>query len=118
MGSGTTVAGTVLNGKAKGMNRNTSMGKSFPRLSFDVIVILFALVALLPTKKLVAVETGCVGDQIQAVQDEAAPDALTFPAADAPVSRDFVYLIPAGPTHFLESSFVSSHSLRGPPRTF
>jgi len=102
-------------GSAQEMKQESSTGKDLFRLFFDVIVILFALVALLPTKKLVAVETGCLGDQIQTAQDETSPAAFTCPAAGPQVPRGFVYFIPAGSTHLLESSFVSGRPLRGPP---
>ena len=97
------------------MNRHSSITNGLFRLSFNIIVILFALVALLPTKKLVVVETSCLDDQLQAAQGEADSVALVYSIAGPQVPGEFVYLIPAGPTCFGESPFVSSHCYRGPP---
>jgi hypothetical protein len=78
------------------------------RSSFTLAVILPALLALLPAKKLVAVESGCLGDQIQGGEDGASPL----------VSREVFYFIIDRAIRTGEPPVVSGRSYRGPPVPF
>ena len=82
------------------------------RVSFYLTV---TLLALLPAKKLFTAETGCLGDQIQATQDEADSVALVSWVAGPQFPREALYLIPHATVCPGESPVVSSHCYRGPP---
>jgi hypothetical protein len=97
------------------MRRCSSTTSGLLRVLLDLIIISLALLALLPAKKLVVVETSCLDDQIQAAQDEADSVALVYSVAGPQVPGEVVYLIPDGAIRFDESPFVSSHCYRGPP---
>jgi hypothetical protein len=84
-------------------------------IPFDLIVILAAVLALMPAKKLITVEAACTDNQIQAALDEADSVALVRHVADPPVSKEAIYLIPDAPVRFVESPVISSQLYRGPP---
>lgn len=97
------------------MRRYSSLTSGLLRVSLYLIVVSLALFALLPSKKLVTVETAGPYDQIQAAQDESCSVALVHSFADPRIPSEVVYLVSVGATRFDESPFVSSHCYRGPP---
>ena len=100
------------------MSRHPSIPYRVSRASLGFIVILVALLALLPVKKLVTAEAGCMDNQIRAALDEVDSAALVDHVAGPPVPKEVIYLIPDAPVRFVESPVVSSHLLRGPPVLF
>ncbi len=84
------------------------------RILFDLAVVLLALLALLPIKRL-TVETGCLGDQTQAGRDTIDFVGLISADGGPQFSAEAAYLFPAPTISFYESPVVSTLCYRGPP---
>ncbi len=97
------------------MRRCSSTSSYLLRAWLGLTIILIALLALLPARKLVTIETSCLGDQIQATQDGADSLALVHYVACPPVSREVFYLVLATAVCFSEFPIVSNRFYRGPP---
>ncbi len=97
------------------MGRCSSMTGRLLRASFSLTIVLVALLALLPARRLITVETGAPDNQAHYAQDTS--DSIAFVnCVDAPpFSRETVELVPDAAAPYAESFVVSSYSYRGPP---
>ncbi len=97
------------------MRKCSSTNSLFRRAPFCLAVILIMLLALLPAKKLITIETGGLENQFQVAQDANDPAALAGCVCGPLFSEETSYLTPDAAVPFHESLVVHTHSYRGPP---
>jgi len=96
------------------MKRCSSMANRLLRASFGLAIILVVLLALLPAKKLITVETSSLRNQVQA-EDTSDSVALVSCVDDPLFSGEPAYLVPDAAVPFGESFVVYVYPYRGPP---
>lgn len=114
---GTAVAALIsVRSPAQTMIRYLPLANRLLRVSFYLVIISLALLALLPAKKLVTIETSSLLDsQMQAAQDELASVASVSQVAGSLVSREAIYPVPDTAICVAASPVISNHRHRVHP---
>jgi hypothetical protein len=95
--------------------RGSLISSRLLQVSFDLTVVLLTLLAMLPAKRLITVETSYLHDQIQTTQDETDLVGLVRCVGSPQLSGEALYLVPDATISFSEFPVVSSRCYRGPP---
>ena len=97
------------------MRRCSSMTSSLSRVGFNLVIILFVLLALLPLRALMAIDTTIPDGQIYLDHDTLDSVALGRFIDEPKLFWEAAYFPPEEVVCLRVSSIVSANSYRGPP---